>query len=61
MTAAGVYQLDSLAGKVIMTIPALGYFLPKTLEALSYGLTLPYASGVLSAVMGETIASMIKF
>ena len=56
MTAAGVYQLDSLAGKVMMTIPALGYFLPKTLEALSYGLTLPYASGVLGAV-GAGISS----
>jgi len=51
-TAAGVYQLDSLAGKILTTIPAIGYFLPKTLETLSYGMaaTFPYVSVALGSV-----------
>jgi len=51
-TASGVYQLDSLAGKVLMSIPALGYFLPKTIEALSYGMAAaaPYVSGAFGTI-----------
>jgi hypothetical protein len=51
-TATGVYQLDSLAGKMAMTIPAVGYFLPKTITALSYGMSasFPYASGVMASI-----------
>jgi len=52
LTATGAYQLDSVAGKVLMTIPALGYFLPKTLEALSYGMasTVPYVSSIFGTI-----------
>lgn len=51
-TASGVYQLDSIAGKILTTIPAIGYFLPKTLETLSYGMvaTFPYVSGALGTI-----------
>ena len=61
-TATGVYQLDSLAGKVLMTIPAVGYFLPKTMGALSYGMTasFPYVSGVLGSA-GAYISSAVSY
>ena len=51
-TATGVHQLDSLSGKLLMTIPAVGYFLPKTIETLGYGIAanVPYASGVLGTI-----------
>ena len=51
-TATGVYQLDSLVGKVLTTIPAISYFLPKTLETLSYGMaaTFPYVSSVFGTI-----------
>lgn len=65
-TASGAYQLDSLAGKVLMTIPAVGYFLPKTIEALSYGMaaTAPYVSGAFGAIssgLGTGVGYMTAF
>ena len=61
-TASGVYQLDSLAGKLMMTIPAIGYFLPKTIETLSYGMaaSFPYASGVLGSI-GAGVGSVAGY
>lgn len=61
-TASGVYQLDSLAGKVLMTIPAVGYFLPKTLEALSYGMatSFPYVSSALGSA-ATSIGSVVDY
>ena len=61
-TATGVYQLDSLAGKVMMTIPAVGYFLPKTITSLSYGMAVsfPYASGVMGSI-GAGISSTVSY
>jgi len=60
-TASGVYQLDSLIGKLLMTIPAVGYFLPKTIETLSYGMaaSLPYAS-VLGTI-GAGVSSAVGY
>ena len=61
-TASGVYQLDSLAGKVMMTIPAVGYFLPKTIETLGYGLPASFsaAQGVLGSI-GAGISSVAGY
>ncbi len=61
-TASGVHQLDSLTGKLLMTIPAVGYFLPKTIETLSYGMaaSFPYASGVLGSI-GAGISSVVGY
>ena len=61
-TASGVYQLDSLAGKVLMTIPAIGYFLPKTIETLSYGMaaSFPYLSGAFGSAAGS-ISSVVGY
>ena len=61
-TATGVYQMDSLIGKLLMTIPAVGYFLPKTIETLSYGMaaSVPYASGVLGTI-GAGVSSAVGY
>lgn len=61
-TASGVYQLDSLAGKLIMSIPAVGYFLPKTIETLGYGLpaSFAHAPGVLGSI-GAGISSVAGY
>ena len=61
-TASGVYQLDSLAGKVLTTIPAIGYFLPKTIETLSYGMaaTFPSVSGALGTI-GAGLSSVAGY
>ena len=61
-TAAGVYQLDSIAGKILTTIPAIVYFLPKTLETLSFGMaaTFPYVSGALGTI-GAGLSSVAGY
>jgi len=61
-TASGVYQLDSFIGKMSMTIPAVSYFLPKTIETMSYGMatTFPYASSVLETI-GAGMNSVLEY
>jgi len=64
-TAMGTDQLDSLVGKLTMAGLSLGYFLPKTLESIGYGLSVPsaslgsYVSSAASAVGLGSVTSYI--